>query len=378
MFKFNFIPSSSSDELDTSIVPSDTNTVPYDYSSNASPQVHFLKLDSLDFPSTLSAKSNDGNVLFSTEYIGDPSTDPYSSAEDPLSLDYLKRVHICSKSADSFLLHHTLPQSTMNLSPRPNPKVLDVVPGIYEGGMKVWECSYDLCRYLREQLECSRTDTHSSLFRCQSFLELGCGHGLPTCFLLRLFRLHPHIFGNKRPTFVLSDYNDFVLKEVTWSNLILNVRSSPIYHSRESFDSERDFLSHLVYLVSGDWSHLSQYLSSMDPNSNPSEMSMSYPFPLTTGRLDCILASETLYTKASTRETAEFLVNHLQVETGVALIATKRYYFGVGGGTDEFLAVLETQRCTLRGKMWRPRVERIQEFNQGTVRDLLQVQLVMM
>lgn len=29
----------------------------------------------------------------------------------------------------------------------------DVIPGVYEGGLKVWECSVDLCRFLAAILE---------------------------------------------------------------------------------------------------------------------------------------------------------------------------------------------------------------------------------
>eukprot|EP00977_Amphora_coffeiformis_P025815 scaffold22361_cov184-Amphora_coffeaeformis.AAC.3 len=62
----------------------------------------------------------------------------------------------------------------------------DLVPGIYEGGLKVWESSVDLVRYMHQEQGLalpwmvSAVETSDNVattpIRC---LELGCGHGLP-------------------------------------------------------------------------------------------------------------------------------------------------------------------------------------------------------
>ena len=52
----------------------------------------------------------------------------------------------------------------------------DLIPGIYEGGMKIWECTHDLIDYLS-------TDSTVSLSG-SCVLELGCGIGLPGIFAL--------------------------------------------------------------------------------------------------------------------------------------------------------------------------------------------------
>uniref|UniRef100_A0A7S0CBI4 Uncharacterized protein n=1 Tax=Proboscia inermis TaxID=420281 RepID=A0A7S0CBI4_9STRA len=49
-----------------------------------------------------------------------------------------------------------------------------------------------------------------------------------------------------------------------------------------------------------------------------------------------VLASETTYTIQSCNQTALLLRRHLKPQAGVAYVATKRYYFGVGGGSDAF------------------------------------------
>ena len=52
----------------------------------------------------------------------------------------------------------------------------DLIPGIYEGGMKIWECAHDLIEYLA---------TESAISLCgRRVLELGCGVGLPEIFAL--------------------------------------------------------------------------------------------------------------------------------------------------------------------------------------------------
>lgn len=47
----------------------------------------------------------------------------------------------------------------------------DLIPGVYEGGAKIWECTEDLVQYLSEEL--SKDDWAS-----QKVLDLGCGSGI--------------------------------------------------------------------------------------------------------------------------------------------------------------------------------------------------------
>ena len=50
-----------------------------------------------------------------------------------------------------------------------DPYSKDIIPGVYEGGLKVWECTIDLLKYIV---------SHSDLIKNKHILELGCGHGL--------------------------------------------------------------------------------------------------------------------------------------------------------------------------------------------------------
>lgn len=89
------------------------------------------------------------------------------------------------------------------------------------------------------------------------------------------------------------------------------------------------------------------------------------------GKFDIILAAETTYSEAAAKDTAWLLARHLKVGTGVAYIATKKYYFGVGGGSDCFREAL--------GMHLPPEdftVVTIREYDNGAgnIRELLQVQ----
>eukprot|EP00042_Codosiga_hollandica_P020293 m.65298 g.65298 ORF g.65298 m.65298 type:complete len:218 (+) comp49785_c0_seq4:1-654(+) len=78
----------------------------------------------------------------------------------------------------------------------------DLVPQMYEGGMKVWECCSDLIEFLQ---------TSQLLRPHHTVLEVGCGAGLPGVFAARL-----------GCTVHFQDFNDEVLVQVTAPTLFLN------------------------------------------------------------------------------------------------------------------------------------------------------------
>ena len=68
------------------------------------------------------------------------------------------------------------------------------------------------------------------------------------------------------------------------------------------------------------------------------------------------------------------MCRHLRHDTGVALIASKRYYFGVGGGTDAFRAAC---RIAVDDSETDLQVETLQVYDNGSgnIRELLQVKV---
>ena len=200
----------------------------------------------------------------------------------------------------------------------------DLVPGVYEGGLKVWECSIDLCRYfLRENIVIKG-----------HVLELGCGHGLPgICVLKQAIANRSHQMPlNCFVTF--SDYNEFVIKDVTIPNVAINVRNACFSGNdgTNKTDEMNYLLENNIAYGSGDWMAMSDLLLGNKGACVSSAQPMHPALPID-GLFDCILASETTYSENAANETAELLSRHLKPGTGVAYICTKRYYFGVGGGT---------------------------------------------
>ena len=165
----------------------------------------------------------------------------------------------------------------------------DLIPGVYEGGLKVWECAFDLVEYLAE----SEID-----FSGMNVLELGCGAGLPAIFAL--------IKGAKEVHF--QDYNQDVIDYVTIPSMLLNTPESKSTNSSCKF-------------YSGDWSNLIKLIPS--------------------GCYDIILTSETIYSPTSQPKLLAALKHLLRPQGGVAYVAAKSYYFGVGGSVSSFTELVK-------------------------------------
>ncbi|KAG9527916.1 hypothetical protein KCU93_g4782, partial [Aureobasidium melanogenum] len=209
----------------------------------------------------------------------------------------------------------------------------DLAPNVYEGGFKTWECSVDLSSLLLDRGPRKDID---ELVRCDGVVELGAGSALPT---LTLFQ---HCLKNSIPqTFTLTDYNASVLRLVTLPNLILTwaaTTSPPLIDlsAEPSGDLENipallpEFLAGLaasriqLSFISGPWG---ETLASLIPESAPDMGSL-------------ILASETIYSPASTTAFVDLLVQLLRrTRMAKAIVAAKRFYFGVGGSVDHLKEV---------------------------------------
>eukprot|EP00752_Nemacystus_decipiens_P002997 g2780.t1 len=181
------------------------------------------------------------------------------------------------------------------------PEESDLVPGVYEGGLKVWEASLDLVQHLVcPQGGSGDGGGGGGLFAQdrpgrarQSVLELGCGHGFPGIVALQ---------QGWRVCF--SDFNREVIEQVTIPNVRLNVE-------------ERHWP--LAEFFSGDWGSLSPLLEEGEG----------------AGLFDVILTAETLYTTAVADKVLGMVLRHL-APGGRALVASKRFYFGTGGSTQHF------------------------------------------
>jgi SAM-dependent methyltransferase len=240
------------------------------------------KQDHHSTSSTTSIKNSSSLVNSSPETIsslGSPSRRLYPPAVTP---NYISGLEI--RIGEGRVIE--LRKAEVEDDPRYNGS--DLVPSVYEGGLKVWECSVDLVRYLFLKNE------EGPLCAGKRVIELGCGHGLPGTVALQL--------GAERVAF--ADFNSHVLLDATSVTVRANV--------------DADIADRASY-YSGDWDKL------LDPEAGP----------LRGEKFDLILTAETVYTEALALKLAVTLFN-LLAPRGSALVAAKRYYFGTGGGCDCF------------------------------------------
>jgi SAM-dependent methyltransferase len=158
----------------------------------------------------------------------------------------------------------------------------DVLPRVYEGGLKIWECSFDAI------------STLLLLSKPTRILDLGCGAGLVGTWALKYWQ-DTHVSFH--------DLNRSVLERATIPNVI---RNSPSFLARSSF-------------YFGPWEM---------PDNLPAKM------------FDLVSTSDTLYDPESHHYLHNLLIRVLRPQ-GKAIIAAKRFYFGVGGGVSSFRALVD-------------------------------------
>lgn len=169
----------------------------------------------------------------------------------------------------------------------PNTYNSDLIPGTYEGGFKLWECTLDLLEYL---------SNNTIYCKEKSVLDLGCGTGLLGIFTL--------ISGAHNVDF--QDFNKDVLINTTMSNVLVNCKEK---------------LKVCKY-YSGDWKSFTTFNEDT---------------------YDLILTSETIYNVSNYTKLIKLFEKKLKPSGSILLIA-KNYYFGVGGSITEFLNCLKSSK----------------------------------
>ncbi|XP_043858614.1 histidine protein methyltransferase 1 homolog [Dromiciops gliroides] len=189
----------------------------------------------------------------------------------------------------------------------------DLITGIYEGGLKIWECTFDLLAYLADE------EVH---FAGKRVLDLGCGAGL----------LGIIAFKGKAKEIHFQDYNSTVIDEVTIPNVIVNSTfeyednevSEPDLKRRRNSNPTQELLSKCRFF-SGEWLEFSKLV-----------LSSKKAF----AKYDIILTSETIYNPSYYSAFHQTLANLLD-ENGQVFLASKAHYFGVGGGVHLFQKFIE-------------------------------------
>lgn len=159
----------------------------------------------------------------------------------------------------------------------------DLIPGLYEGGLKIWECTYDLLERMSKWN-----------FEGKKVLDLGCGAGLLGINALLMNAKSVHF----------QDFNEEVIQYYTIPNVQLNISQTELNKKCRFF--------------SGDWDPFSEY-------------------PLD---YDVILTSETVYNPQCYSKLLN-VFNGLLHSQGCVLLAAKVHYFGVGGCITEFVQLIK-------------------------------------
>ena len=233
-----------------------------------------------------------------------------------VKLWYLKTL-IAEENVSSSEIAHSLQSS-------------DLVSHVYEGGLKVWECTLDLLEYMSCQ---------SSVMTNTKVLDLGCGAGL--LGISALLHGASHI--------LFQDYNHEVIECYTKPAVLQTLKKH-----RLSVDS--------VSLISGDWLRVSKLL--LDKEMGLKDSSKENYCKSESAKFDLILSSETIYNTDYYPKLYSILYNQLSTN-GCALFAAKTHYFGVGGGTLDF-----TQYLTKKGIF---NVEVAHKIDDGVCREILKV-----
>ncbi|NXK10393.1 MET18 methyltransferase, partial [Herpetotheres cachinnans] len=195
----------------------------------------------------------------------------------------------------------------------------DLIPGVYEGGLKIWECTFDLIDYFSEA---------EIQFTNKTVLDLGCGAGLLGIVALR----------GKAEKVHFQDYNSTVIDEITLPNVVANcINKGSRIGSRDNRKTSKpplkrpkkaeclpDMLTKCRFF-SGGWSEVSQLL-----------LSGNKPV----SKYDIILTSETIYNPDYYSALHDTLAQLLD-KNGRVYLGSKAHYFGVGGGIPLFETFIE-------------------------------------
>lgn len=120
------------------------------------------------------------------------------------------------------------------------------------------------------------------------------------------------------------DYNTEVLMEVTVPNIRVNCPNPPTPPK----------------LFIGDWGQLPAAIARAEEGGDAEEEELGEGPGVGEGKYDVVLTAETIYEVKSAGRLIECM-RRLLKPSGVAYIAAKSYYFGVGGSTRQF----EEQVC---------------------------------
>ncbi|CAL8300274.1 unnamed protein product [Merluccius merluccius] len=235
----------------------------------------------------------------------------------------------------------------------------DLIPGVYEGGLKVWECTYDLLGWV---------DADGETFGDKRVLDLGCGAGLLGILALKRGASQVHF----------QDYNITVIKQLTMPNVLLNCQEEEEEEEEDGSDSDGKGKGRGKWLNDCEKGKGGENQNEEDLKDGAPPAKKRLPEPPQCSALlarcrfysgdwttflalvlkdeprpkyDIIFTSETIYNTAyypALHETLQKLLS----PNGLVYLATKAHYFGVGGGLHLFEQFVEQQGVFSLHHLW--------------------------
>jgi predicted nicotinamide N-methyase len=202
----------------------------------------------------------------------------------------------------------------------------DVVDGVYEGGAKIWECSTDLIEWLGS----------AEVPPGCTVLDLGCGAAMLGCWAASVGRA-AHV--------ICQDLNAPVLNELAAVNLLLNGGLGPAPGPAAT-------------LVAASWHGMAAELEAATRTAGAAPAgdaaATAHASPLVAalaGACDYVLASEVLYREEHYPDLLSIITRCLKPGTGVAIIGSKRNYFGatLGGSSLAFVQFVNARAAGAAG-----------------------------
>ncbi|KAJ7019226.1 hypothetical protein C8F04DRAFT_1148520 [Mycena alexandri] len=261
----------------------------------------------------------------------------------------------------------TAPTSALEFLDAPS----DLVPGVYEGGLKTWECSLDLVGYLD-----SFKDSTSLSLSNKRILEVGCGTAIPSIYLLY------SLFCNEtkaNTNLHFQDYNVSVLELITLPNIILAWYMSPSSAEYRAAASDPAEYPPADPTIAGELPITPSLKSAF--TASLAKLGISLIFSsgswesLTTHldvKYDIVLTSETIYRTEALPPLIQLLRRACADSNPLCLVAAKVLYFGVGGGVSEFIEALKSKAMVDKGCSGR--VEPVWERKVGVGRKIMRIE----
>eukprot|EP01095_Lingulamoeba_sp_RSL-Kostka_P012834 TRINITY_DN5164_c0_g1_i1.p1 TRINITY_DN5164_c0_g1~~TRINITY_DN5164_c0_g1_i1.p1 ORF type:complete len:341 (-),score=74.37 TRINITY_DN5164_c0_g1_i1:842-1864(-) len=303
-FRFNF--SISKDDEDEAVV--------------ANKSVKILEVDN--------QISNDNSVISDNTDFGvakindiDDRNDICIVNTEEIYVNNEQRMIKCDFSTDSLKLQKsTLEKEEKNENSKDIldiSQARDVLDKVYEGGFKIWECTFDLLEYLSTNYGQSSS---YELDTIQSIFDIGCGQGLLGIYCYLYF-----------PNITNCDFQDYNSEVLTYLTIPTIIKNAEIKSDNNNDNNEENIINDIkekCLFYSGDWKKIENKYFQLNEDQHENDDNNN--------QYDLILTAETLYKEENHQSLYSLIKSSLKRPNGRALIASKNYYFGVGGGINTF------------------------------------------